>query len=83
MAGFMAENIPDGAILVGVKFVVWLYDRFARQDQTAQQDQYHVLHVPLVMTAPPHLGMSPCVQPEPILVMEKEFAIHVPVARCA
>lgn len=73
----------NGTILVGIEFVVWLCNRFVSQDQTAQQGQYHALCVLLVMTAPLHLGMSPCVQPEPILIMEKEFAIHVPVARCA
>ena len=69
--------------LVCIKFVVLLDNRFASQDQTAQQDQYHALRVLLVMTVPLHLGMSPCVHLEPILIMEKEFAVHVPVARCA
>jgi len=69
--------------LVSVEFVVWLFNRFASQDQTAQQGQYRALPVLLVMTAPLYLGMSPSVQLEPIRIMEKEFAIHVPVARCA
>ena len=69
--------------LVDIEFVVLLDNRFASQDQTARQGQCHALHVLLVMTVPLHLGMSPCVQLEPILIMEKEFAIHVPVARCA
>ena len=69
--------------LVCTEFVVLLDNRFASQDQTAQQDQYHALRVLLVMTVPLHLGMSPCVHLEPILIMEKEFAVHVPVARCA
>ena len=65
------------------EFVMLFDNRFASQDQTAQQDQYHALRVLLVMTVPLHLGMSPCVHLEPILIMEKEFAVHVPVARCA
>ena len=81
-------NIPNGTFavgfeFVGIEFVVLLDNRFAGQDQTAQQGQYHALRVLLVMTVPLHLEMSPCVQLEHILIMEKEFAFHVPVARCA
>ena len=69
--------------LTGSEIVVWLYNRFASQDQTAQQGRYHALHALLVMTVPPHLGLSHCVQLEPILITGKGYAIHVPVARCA
>ena len=81
-------NISNGTFavgfeFVGIEFVVLLDNRFASQDQTAQQVQYHALRVLLVMTVPLHLGMSPCVLLEHILIMEKEFAVHVPVVRCA
>ena len=94
MSGFKAEcgymvNNTNGTFLagfdylIGIEFVVFLDNRFASQDQTAQQGQYHALHVLLVMTVRLHLGMSPCVHLEPILIMEREFAIYVPVAKCA
>ena len=80
----MVNNfIPNGTFLAGVEFTVWSYNRFVHQDQTAQQGQYHALHALLVMTVPPHLGQSHCVLLEPILIMEKEYVIHVPLERCA
>ena len=83
MAGIGIIHVWLTMNLVGVEFIVLFYNRFASQDQTAQQGQYHALRVLLVMIVLLHLGMSPCVQLEPILIMEKEFAIHVPVAKCA